>query len=229
MENELNISFYGYLFGLENLWFTETLRNIWIISGFMIAVALLIRFNMSKWDPNNPTGAQNVVETVIEIFHNYVRSVMGDRYAFFGNYFFTVFFLILLSNLAGLTVFMRNPTADITFTFAFSLSTFAIIHFSGMFIGKGSYWKGFVTPSPIMLPLNVIGDLAPAISLSFRLFGNIVGGFIIITLLYNVAPVFLRVGLPVVIHGYFDLFSGALQAFIFLTLSMVFIRNKLPD
>ncbi|MCL2853553.1 MAG: F0F1 ATP synthase subunit A [Defluviitaleaceae bacterium] len=228
MADELNISFYGYLFGLENLWFTETLRNIWIISGFMILVAVLVRINMSKWNPDKPTGVQNAVETVIEIFHNYVKSLMGDKYAFFGNWFFTVFFLILFSNLAGF-VFLRNPTADITFTFAFSLSTFAIIHFSGMIIGGASYWKGFISPHPVMLPLNLIGDIAPAISLAFRLFGNVVGGFIIVTLLYNMAPVVIRLFIPVVIHGYFDLFSGALQAFIFLTLSMVFIRSKLPD
>jgi len=226
--DQLNIRFYGYLFELENLWFTESLRNLWIIGGAMILVAVLIRIDMAKWNPDKPTGVQNAVEAVIETFHNYVKSVMGEKYAYYGNWYFTVFFLILFSNLAGL-VLLRNPTADITLTFAFSLSTFAIIHVSGIIKSGGNYFKGYLAPHPVMLPLNIIGEIAPAISLAMRLFGVVVGGLTVSVLMYNVAPWPARIGFPVIIHGYFDLFSGVLHAFIFLTLSMVFIRNKLPD
>ncbi|MCL2617795.1 MAG: F0F1 ATP synthase subunit A [Defluviitaleaceae bacterium] len=225
---QLNIEFYGYLFGFENLWLTESLRNMWIISAAMIVVAVLIRIGMSKWDPDNPTGVQNAVEAIIETFHNYVRSVMGDKYAYYGNWYFTVFFLILFSNLSGL-VLLRNPTADITLTFAFSLTTFAIIHVSGIIRSKGNYFKGYLAPHPVMLPLNIIGEIAPAISLAMRLFGVVVGGLTVSVLVYNVAPWPARIGFPALIHGYFDLFSGVLHAFIFLTLSLVFIRNKLPE
>lgn len=224
----LNIAFYGYLFGFENLWFTETLRNTWIIGGFMILAAVLLRLNMKKWNADKPTGVQNAVEAVVEAFHGYVRSIMGEKYTFFGNYFFTVFFLLLFSNLAGL-VLLRNPTADITFTFAFSILTFLAIHGFGMAKSKKAYFKGLIEPHPVMLPLNLIGEIAPVISLAMRIFGVVVGGLIISVLLYNVAPWPLRLGFPVIVHGYFDVFAGLLHAFLFLTLSMVFIRNKLPD
>ena len=224
----LNIHFYGYLFGLENLWFTETLRNTWIIGAFMIIVAVLLRINMKKWNSDNPTGIQNAVEAVVETFHGYVKSTMGEKYTFFGNYFFAVFFLLLFSNLAGL-VLLRNPTADITFTFAFSILTFMIIHGFGMAKSKGKYFKSFFEPHPVMFPLNLIGELAPVISLAMRIFGVVVGGFIISVLVYNVAPWPLRIGFPMIVHGYFDIFGGVLHAFLFFTLSMVFIRTKLPD
>lgn len=224
----LNITFYGYLFGFENLWFTETLRNTWIIGGFMILAAVLIRFNMRKWNLDKPTGVQNAVEAVIETFHGYVKSIMGEKYAFFGNYFFTVFFLLLLSNLSGM-VLLRNPTADITFTFAFSILTFLAIHVFGMIKGRGAYFKSLIEPNPLMLPLNLIGELAPIISLAMRIFGVVAGGIIISALVYNIAPWPFRIGFPVLVHGYFDIFGGVLHAFLFLTLSMVFIRSKLPD
>jgi F-type H+-transporting ATPase subunit a len=85
--------------------------------------------------------------------------------------------------------------------------------------GIGAYLKGFAEPIFILLPLNIIGELATPISLSFRLFGNILGGVIIMYLLYSAVPVLI----PILPHIYFDLFAGILQTFIFVMLSMVFI------
>jgi F-type H+-transporting ATPase subunit a len=80
-----------------------------------------------------------------------------------------------------------------------------------------------------MLPIHLIGELATPISLSFRLFGANLGAFIIMELYYSLMPVWLRFGIPAVLHGYFDLFAGSLQAFIFVTLSMTFIGAKVPQ
>ena len=224
---QLNVEFYTYLFGLENLWFTETLRNTWIIGGAMIIVAVLIRINMPKWSTVKPTGVQNVVEAVIEIFHGYVKSIMGEKYDYFGNWYFAVFFLILFSNLSGL-VLLRNPTADITLTFAFSVTTVFFIHTMGIAKGKGEYFKGFLAPHWSMLPLNLIGEIAPLISLAMRLFGVMVGGLTLSILIYTVAPWPARLLFPIAVHGFFDIFAGLLHSFLFLTLSLVFIRNKIP-
>lgn len=224
---ELNIRFHGYFFGNENIWITETTINMWIIGGAMILFALVLRSMMGAWNPGRPSGVQNAVEALVEVFNNYVKSITGEKYAYFGNYFFTVFLFIMLSNLSGL-VLLRNPTADLAVTFALSFLSFFIIHLMGIVHSKGEYFKGFISPHPVMLPLNLIGELTPAISLSFRLFGAVVGGFVVSTLIYNLAPVFMRVGLPIIIHAYFDVFGGILHAFIFVTLSMVFLKNKLP-
>jgi F-type H+-transporting ATPase subunit a len=93
--------------------------------------------------------------------------------------------------------------------------------------------KGFLDPFPVMLPLNIVGELATPISLAFRLFGNLVGGLIIMNLLYGALgglsmmlginiPIFMA-GLPAPLHIYFDVFSGVLQSFIFVMLTMVFV------
>ena len=88
--------------------------------------------------------------------------------------------------------------------------------------------KNLLQPYPIFLPMNIIGEMAIIISLSFRMFGNILAGLIILGLLYNMLPWWaLAVGLPAALHVYFDLFAGVLQAFIFCMLSMSFIGNKL--
>ena len=83
------------------------------------------------------------------------------------------------------------------------------------------YFKGFFEPLWFLFPLNVVGELATPISLSFRLFGNILGGMIIMSLLYQVVPILI----PAPLHIYFDIFSGVLQAFIFTMLTMVFISS----
>ncbi len=82
---------------------------------------------------------------------------------------------------------------------------------------------------PFLLPLNVIGELANPVSLSFRLFGNIVGGVIIMGLIYAALPGLLKIGIPAVLHIYFDLFSGVLQSFIFVMLSMIFVSGAIEE
>jgi F-type H+-transporting ATPase subunit a len=115
-------------------------------------------------------------------------------------------------------------------TAGFGLATFIILHYMWLKTRniKG-YIKDFMQPNPVFLPINVISELALPLSLSFRLFGNLLGGVILLGMVYGMFPVFLRFGVPVVLHAYLDLFAGSIQAFIFTILSMTFIRSKLPD
>jgi F-type H+-transporting ATPase subunit a len=77
-----------------------------------------------------------------------------------------------------------------------------------------------------MLPINLISEIAVPISLSFRLFGNMFGGLVIMSMIYKMLPLFIRFWFPGILHIYFDVFTGFLQAFIFITLSITFIKNK---
>ena len=79
----------------------------------------------------------------------------------------------------------------------------------------------------IFFPLNLIGELARPVSLSFRLFGNILAGTILMTLVYKLAPLVLQFVIPAALHAYFDLFTGALQTYIFCALSIMFIRGAI--
>ena len=84
-------------------------------------------------------------------------------------------------------------------------------------------------PLPLLLPINIIGELATPVSLSLRLFGNIMAGTVMMGLYYGLLPALVSVGFPAFLHVYLDLFSGAIQTYVFFLLSMVFIRNKLPE
>jgi len=100
---------------------------------------------------------------------------------------------------------------------------------SGLGLGKNGFGhiKALFEPMPLLFPINLIGELATPISLGFRLFGNVIGGTIIMGLLYAALPKLLQFGFPSVLHLYFDVFSGALQTFIFVMLSMTFVSGAI--
>ncbi len=214
------------IFG-EEVWITDSIRNTWIIGGLLILFAIFIRFSIKRFD-EVPKGLQNFVELIVDAFDSFTRDTMGDENAGFGFWFFGVMVMILLFNLSGL-VGLRPPTADLAVTLTFALMTFFAIHYYGITRSKGEYFKGYIDPFAVFLPLNVMSEIATPISLSFRLFGNILGGLIIMGMVYSLFPIWLKVGTPAILHLYFDIFAGVLQSYIFVILSLTFIRQKLPE
>lgn len=214
------------VFGVE-IWLTETVVTTWIIMAFLTLLAVIARIKLTTFK-EKPSGLQNFIELVIESMDNFVVGAMSEKYAYFGNWFFGVFVFILVSNLSGLLGF-RAPTADLATTAALGFATFFLIHFMGIFTQKGGYFKGYLEPIPLMLPMNIISEVATPISLSFRLFGNILGGAIIMGLVYSIPFWFLKIGIPGVLHIYFDVFAGCIQTVIFVMLSMTFIKDKIAD
>ena len=206
--------------GVE-VWITQTIFNTWIIMLILIAAAIVIRVKLRELR-DIPIGAQNVVEVVIELFDGFVQNTAGEKLINLGNWFFMVFVFIIASNLSCL-LGLRPPTADWATTFAFALATFVLIQVMGTLYTRSAYLKKFFEPNPIFLPLNLIGELARPVALSFRLFGNILAGMILISLFYALAPIYARFFVPAVLHAYFDLFSGVLQTYIFCVLSLTFI------
>lgn len=213
--------------GIDGLWLTETVVDTWVVMAILIVMALIARAKFNKFTETPTTKTQNLIEAIIDTMDKFVEGNMGKKYKYFGNWFFGVFAFILLSNLIGLIGF-RAPTADLATTAALALTTFFLIHFMGIYTAKGAYFKGYLEPLPLLLPLNIISELATPVSLSFRLFGNILGGTIIMGLIYTL-PAYVKIGIPAVLHVYFDVFSGSLQTFIFVMLSMAFIKDKIPD
>ncbi len=226
---DFNVHVYG-VFNFLGMDFrlTETLRNFWIIGGVLILFAIITRIKLNKFTDVPTTKFQSFVEAVVEAFDNYVVTIMGKENREFGQWYFGVFVIVLLSNLSGLLT-LRPPTADLVLTLCFGISTFVLIHFMGITRKKKEYWKGYLEPMPLFLPMNIIGELALPVSLSFRLFGNILGGMIIMALYYELVPIFFKIGIPAIFHIYFDIFAGCLQAYIIVTLSMTFLRQQIPD
>lgn len=210
-----------------DVWITETIVNTWIIILFLFIFSLFVRLSIKKFT-QIPSGFQNFIELIIESIDNMTKTNMGEKYVCFSAWFFGVFAILLCSNLSGL-IGLRPPTADLATTLMFALTTFFLIHFMGIMTDCKSYFKSYIEPFALLLPINIIGELATPISLSFRLFGNIFGGFVIMGMIYALFPMILKLGLPGIFHIYFDIFSGALQAFIFVILSMTFIKDKIND
>lgn len=214
---------------------TQTMMNTWIILIFLTIVALILRAKINRFTDVPTTKLQNIVEFIIEAMENFTIQNMGEKYKYFGNWFFGVFCFILVSNYIGLLSF-RAPTADLGTTLALSLATFTLIHFMGIKANGGAYFKGYLEPMPLLLPLNIIGEIATPISLSLRLFGNILGGTIIMGLINSALQnghVILQIigfgAITPVLHAYFDVFAGFLQTFIFVILSMTFIKDKIGE
>lgn len=208
--------------GME-IWVTETIVNSWIITALLIVIAIIARIKLKNFS-EIPRGFQNAIEAVIEMFENFASDSLGESTMYIAPWFFTVFVFLLTSAL--LSIFgMRAPTADWATTFAFAFATFFLMIYMGIKHRKGDYIETFFEPHFIFLPLNLIGELAKPVSLSFRLFGNMLSGTIILTLYYSLTPYFVQIGIPSLLHAFFDVVFGALQTYIFVIISLMYIRS----
>ncbi len=220
-----NTLFHVNIFGQE-VGITETIYNTWIIMVVLIGFGIIVRSKLKKFS-EVPTGFQNAVEMLVESFGNFTKGVMGEHNIGFAGFYMSMFLFILAANLSGLFA-LRPPTADIATTFAMSITTFIMIQGSGIMTkGIKNYIGDFFKPMAFLFPINVIGELAVPISLGFRLFGNILGGSIIMALVYSIPFLPATLGIPAVLHIYFDVFAGVLQSFIFVMLSMTFVSNSI--
>jgi len=220
-----NTIFWVLEIGGVDVWITETVVYTWAIMAVLIVFAIIVRARLGSFK-DAPRGFQNVIELMIETFDNFVKTTAGERLQFLGNWFFMAFTFLFVSNMSGMIPGVRPPTADWSMTFAFALATFAMIQIMGLKFQKGGYIKGLLfTPHPAFILFNIVGELARPISLSFRLFGNILAGMILISLVYNIAPLPLRFFFPVPLHGFFDLITAGIQTYIFCVLSLSFISS----
>lgn len=216
---------------------SETVVVSWIIIAFLAVVSYFATRNLQKV----PKGHQIIVEAIVGTFNSFVPDTMGHNVVkFMPNivpYIGSLFLFFACSNLAGL-VGLRSPTTDLNTTGAWAIITFIMIYVNGVRTKGLAHFKELLEPVPFLLPLNIIGELAKPISLSFRPFGNITGGTVIMALFYSflgflsnalfkIEIPFLQLVIPVPLHLYFDLFSGILQSFIFIMLTMVFVSSAM--
>jgi len=216
------------LFGKDIL-IPDTIVNTWIIVILLSIFAIYInkKLRNAKVD-EKPSGILNFIELLVEGVESLVKTTMGPDKIKFAPYIGTLAMFLAVANLFGLIGF-APPTSDYSVTLALALMTFVLTQYYGAKAnGFGGYLKGFLDPVPFLLPLNIIGELANPVSLSFRLFGNVLSGVIIMGLLYS-ALGFLSPIIAPAFHAYFDLFSGLIQTFIFVMLTMVFISMKMGD
>lgn len=212
------------LFG-QTVWITTThicvLIVLLVLTGFGIAARLTM-----KHATEIPGTFQNIVELIVEKLDGMVTASMGRNAVKFANYIGTIFIFILISNISGLFG-LRPPTADYGVTLPLGILTFTLIHFNKFKHQKVSgVLKGLCDPWPIWAPINIIGDIAVPISLSLRLFANVLSGTVMMALVYGLLS-WIAVIWPAALHIYFDLFSGAIQTYVFCMLTMTYVNDAI--
>lgn len=210
------------LFG-QTVWITTT--HVCVLIVMLVIIGFCIAANRAvKHASDVPGTFQNIAEMVVEMLDNMIGGVMGRFSPRFRNYVGTIFIFILLSNISGLFG-LRPPTADYGVTLALGLMTFTLIHFNKF---KHKKVKGIVAelcdPWPFWAPINIIGWVAVPVSLSLRLFANVLSGTVMMALVYGLLAKFAIVW-PAALHVYFDLFSGAIQTYVFCMLTMTYITD----
>ena len=215
------LSFFG-----QEEYLTTTHVRIFIICVVLIVFALIVRLKM-KDTTDKPSGLQNVAELIVEMLDGMVNSSMGRHAPKYRNYIGVLFLFLLFSNISGL-LGLRPPTADFGVTFPLGVISFVIIQFANIKWNKLGAFTDLFKPLPFLFPINLIGEIAVPFSLSLRLFGNVLSGTVIMALIYGLLSKFAFLW-PGVLHAYFDIFSGAIQTYVFCMLTMVFTSNKIPQ
>jgi F-type H+-transporting ATPase subunit a len=210
---------------------------------FVICVAIYVK--VKKTDPlAKPKGIVHLAEILVTTIDGMVKNYMGPKMSFLGGYFTALAMYLFLGftfSLFGLP----SPTTYLMVPLIFALITFLLIHGVSIYFTKWKYFKRYTSPVFIFLPINLITMWAPVLSLSFRLFGNALAGWVLMAIIYDALEglstaifAFLPAGLnsifvaPLVaswLHIYFDLISAFIQTMVFLTLSMIFIGQEVPE
>ena len=208
-----------------DVWITTTAVSAWIITLALVIFGIVVG-NKFKKQNDNPSGLENFIELGVEALNGMADSILGENRNRFINYVGTLFMFILTCNLSGF-LGMRAPTADYGVTFCLGVFTFAIVQFQGIKNHGVGHFTGLFKPIPVLFPINLIGEFANPISISLRLFANLLSGVIMLGLWYGMIPLLGRLAVPSFLHAYLDLFSGAIQTYVFCMLSMVYINDKL--
>lgn len=195
---------------------TSTVVNTWIMIGLLGFAA----FWIGKSFKVRPGMVQNAIEWLKEAIDNIIIENIGSHNTkMFFPIIATLSIFIGVANLLGLIPGLTSPTPDINTPLAMALVVFISVPYFGIKTqGLGGYLKHYVQPIFIMLPIEVASEIARTFSLTFRLFGNIMGEEIIIVILFLIAPLILPV--PMML---FSIFTGVLQAYIFTLLTCVYI------
>ena len=211
------------IFHLGPVGINATLFYSWIVMAVLTIGSWAVTRNLkttiqvSRW--------QTLLEMVVTTIRNQIHDVSGDNPIKYLPMMGTFFLFIAISNLLTIIPWFKAPTASLSTTAAFALCVFCAMPYYGIKnAGILGYLKKYIDPTPLMLPLNVLSDFSSAFSLAFRLYGNMLSGAVIITVLMMLAP--FLIPLPLQILG---LVTGTIQAYIFALLAIVYVSAVAPN
>lgn len=200
----------------------ETLIMTWIVMACLILFAFACTRKISVL----PGGFQSIAEMIVDTFDNLVKDALDvPHYRKYFPLICGLMLFLLLCNWIGVIPWLSEPTKDLNTTLSLGILGFIIAHYSGIKAkGLKKYILEYCEPIFFMAPLNVIGEIAKVVSISFRLFGNIMGGAIIILV---VSHLIYHLVLPPFLYFFFGLFVGTIQAFVFTMLTLVYISVQI--
>jgi F-type H+-transporting ATPase subunit a len=197
----------------------------WLAMAILIGLSLAARFSLKK---TAPSGVQNLLETIVGGLENFVVDIMGPEGTHYLSLIGSLFLFILVCNLQGLFPGFDSPTANINTTLALALFSFSATHYIGVKRHGVGYIKHFMGPmwglAPLMLPIELISHFARVMSLTFRLFGNMVAKHKLLLVLALLAPYIA----PVPILG-LGLLVSFVQAGVFTLLTMLYLSGSIEE
>jgi len=209
----------------------QVLITSWIVLGVIVLISLLGNQNLKTI----PEGLQNLTEYITEFIRDLAKTQIGpEEYLKWVPFLGTIFLFIFVSNWSGALIPWRilelpngelaAPTNDINTTVALALLTSIAYFYAGLSKKGLGYFKRYISPAAFLLPINVLEDFTKPLSLSFRLFGNILADELVVGVLITLVP--LVIPIPIMLLG---LFTSAIQALVFATLAGAYIGESVED
>ena len=200
---------------------SQTIFMTWVVMGVLILFGFLATRRLGLI----PNPLQIIAELLIRGFRNLAKDALDEKGKTFFPLILVLFLFLVTSNWLGILPFLSEPTKDLNTPLGLGVMGFFIAHFVGIrHKGIKRYIKGYAEPMFFMAPLTLIGELAKVVSISFRLYGNIMGGSIIIVV---VSGLVYQLLLPPFLYAFFGLFIGTIQAFVFTMLTLVYISVQM--
>ena len=226
-EAEVGKHFYWNIAG--SLVHGQVLLVIWFVIAILLVFALLGSSNASRI----PHGWQNFMESALDFTTDIAKNQLGESfYREWVPFISTLFLFIFGCNWAGAIIpwklielpegELAAPTNDINTTVALALLTSFSYFYAGLSKKGLGYFKRYIAPIPLLLPINILEDFTKPLSLSFRLFGNVLADELTVTVLTSLVP--LVIPLPIMLLA---IFAGSVQALIFSTLAAAYIAEAL--
>lgn len=215
------------------------------IIALLIVFAIIIGILARKADfHKRPKGLLLLAEWAVEKLDHFTSDVMGPGFENFGGILLGIIPFLFLSFTIGITG-LPTPMSNLAVPLSLSLVTFGLIHYTSMRYTKWHYFKRFIDPIPVLLPVNLLSMWAPLISMTLRMFGNAVVGWVLLSLVSSALgnlsktmfaflpggfnTIFITPIVTPVLHAYFDVFSGFIQTMVFVFLTVLFVAQERPD
>ena len=208
------------VFTIGGIGIYESVVVTWIIMAVVLLLSLILTRNLKV---EHPGKRQLLLEQAVTSLEGITEGILGADGKRYAAYLTSVLMYLGIANLSGILGF-QPPTKDLNGTAALAIMSIVLIEYAGIHQKGVKRWlKGFAEPIALVAPINVLELFIKPLSLCMRLFGNVLGAFVIMELIEYIMPV----GLPVVFSMYFDIFDGLIQAYVFVFLTGLFIKEAM--